>query len=93
MKWSTPDTGFIEFEQVLSRSPNVSPCMRFWQEMERYTSGDGCLDKPCMEVVGLGSSRRRPPTRDVRDRFRDRVADPLRELGVPIVGLQRPAAE
>jgi len=25
MKWSTPDTGFMEFEQVLSRSPNVSP--------------------------------------------------------------------
>lgn len=148
LKWSTPDTGFMEFEQVLSRfaerfafidnqlrfvtshilgaraiEVHVSnfwprwaldlwyllearqyeeaqlelvrvamPFMMLWQEMERYTSGDGYLDKLCMEVVGLGSSRCRPPTRDVRDRFRERAADLLRELGVPIVGMERPAS-
>lgn len=24
-----------------------------WQEMRHYTGGDGYLDKPCMELVGL----------------------------------------
>ena len=40
------------------------PFMALWQEMETWTSGDGYLDKLCMELLGLGSSRCRPPTRD-----------------------------
>ncbi len=127
LKWSTPDTGFMEFEQVLSRFAErfafidnqlrfvtshilgaraievhisnfwpswalrlwslleskaydeaqrelvrvAQPFMTLWQEMEQYTSGDGYLDKLCMELVGLGSSRCRPPTRDIRDRYRE----------------------
>ena len=39
----------------------VLPFMRLWTEMEAYTSGDGHLDKLCMELVGLPSSRSRPP--------------------------------
>ncbi len=141
LKWSTPDAGFMEFEQVLTRfaerfsfidnqlrfvtshilgaraiEVHVSnfwprwaldlwglleageyarvqrelvrvamPFMVLWQEMEGYTGGDGYLDKLCMELVGLGSSRCRPPTRDVRDRYRDRAAAMLRQLGTPVV--------
>ena len=35
-----------------------------------YTSGDGYLDKLCMELIGLPSSRCRPPTRDIREPYR-----------------------
>jgi hypothetical protein len=53
--------------------------------MESYTGGDGYLDKLCMELVGLGSSRCRPPTRDVRERYRDKALAMLRETRVPRV--------
>jgi dihydrodipicolinate synthase/N-acetylneuraminate lyase len=57
------------------------PFMELWQEMETWTSGDGYLDKLCMELVGLGSSRCRPPTRDVREQFRAKALDMLRRTG------------
>jgi dihydrodipicolinate synthase/N-acetylneuraminate lyase len=63
------------------------PFMELWQEMETWTSGDGYLDKLCMELVGLGSSRCRPPTRDVREQFRAKALDMLRRTG----GLPEPA--
>jgi dihydrodipicolinate synthase/N-acetylneuraminate lyase len=67
------------------------PFYVLWQEMEQYTAGDGYLDKLCMELVGLGSSRCRPPTRDVRETFRDRARQMLVQCGVPrIVGSQKP---
>jgi dihydrodipicolinate synthase/N-acetylneuraminate lyase len=52
-------------------------------EVERFTGGEGHLDKLCLELVGLDSSRCRPPTRDIRDRFRDRTREMLRACGVP----------
>ena len=55
----------------------------FHQEMRKYTQGDGYLDKLCMELVGLGSSRNRPPTRDVREQFRDMTLKMLQDTGVP----------
>ena len=40
------------------------PFYKLWVEIEKtFTSGDGYLDKLCMELVGLDSSRCRPPTR------------------------------
>jgi dihydrodipicolinate synthase/N-acetylneuraminate lyase len=139
LKWSTPDTGFMEFEQVVSafaqrfsiidnqlrfvtshilggRGIEVHVCnywpewglkvwslletgryveaqqelvrvaipfMTLWKEMEQYTGGDGYLDKLCMELIGLGSSRCRPPTRDVREIYRERARQMLVESGVP----------
>jgi dihydrodipicolinate synthase/N-acetylneuraminate lyase len=60
------------------------PFYKLWVELEQtYTSGDGYLDKLCMELVGLDSSRCRPPTRDVRQRFRDRCRTMMIETGVP----------
>lgn len=139
LKWSTTDTGFMEFEQVVSRFGErlsvidnqlrfvishilgarcievhvcnywpdwglrlwnllesrryveaqhelvrvVMPFMTLWKEIESYTGGDGYLDKLCMELVGLGSSRCRPPTRDVRAIYREPARRLLSECGVP----------
>jgi dihydrodipicolinate synthase/N-acetylneuraminate lyase len=65
------------------------PFYKLWTSIEReYTSGDGYLDKLCMELVGLPSSRCRPPTRDVRDRYREAARAMMLQTGVPHV---RPA--
>lgn len=64
----------------------VMPFYQLWQEIETdYTSGDGYLDKLCMELVGLQSSRCRPPTRDIRDKYRERARAMLIEAGTPNV--------
>ena len=60
------------------------PYYKLWTKIEAdYTSGDGYLDKLCMELVGLPSSRCRPPTRDVRDIYRDETLAMLKQIGVP----------
>ena len=62
------------------------PFYKLWVEIEKsYTSGDGYLDKLCMELVGLPSSRCRPPTRDIRERYRDKTRDMLIKIGAPRV--------
>ena len=74
------------YEEVQRELTHVAlPFYRLWREMERYTSGDGYLDKLCMELVGLASSRCRPPTRDVRDEFREAARQMLRDCGTPRV--------
>jgi dihydrodipicolinate synthase/N-acetylneuraminate lyase len=140
LKWSMPDMGNMEFEQVISRFSRrfsiidnqmrfvtshmlgaraievhvcnywpewgvniwrllqsqhyvdaqrelvqvAMPFLALWQEMEHYTSGDGYLDKLCMELVGIGSSRCRPPTRDVRERFREKAQEMLGRSAPPV---------
>jgi 4-hydroxy-tetrahydrodipicolinate synthase len=60
------------------------PFYKLWVAIERdFTSGDGYLDKLCMELVGLPSSRCRPPTRDVRDDYRAATRKMMDEIGVP----------
>ena len=56
-----------------------------WFEIQGYTSGDGYLDKLCMEAVGLPSSRNRPPTRDVRPQFLGQARQMLIDCGTPRV--------
>ena len=71
-------------QQALVRE--AMPFYKLWVEIEKtYTSGDGYLDKLCMELVGLDSSRCRPPTRDIRDLYRDRTRKMLVKTGVPRV--------
>jgi dihydrodipicolinate synthase/N-acetylneuraminate lyase len=72
---------------------NVLPFYRLWRQIEtEFTSGDGYLDKLCMELVGLPSSRCRPPTRDIRDRYRGTARAMLIEAGTPnVVGGRRGA--
>jgi dihydrodipicolinate synthase/N-acetylneuraminate lyase len=73
---------YREVQRALVRE--AMPFYKLWVEIERtYTSGDGYLDKLCMELVGLDSSRCRPPTRDVRQRYRERCRSMLLETGVP----------
>ena len=62
---------YSEVQQEMIRV--ILPFMQLWAQMEHYTSGDGYLDKLCMELVGLDSSRCRPPTRDVRLQFREQA--------------------
>ncbi len=79
---------YIEAQQELIKV--AMPFMALWGEMEHYTSGDGYLDKLCMELVGLGSSRCRPPTRDVREKYREKARQMLVQCSVP--GLMGDAA-
>jgi 4-hydroxy-tetrahydrodipicolinate synthase len=74
----------IEVQRALVRE--AMPFYKLWVEIEKtYTSGDGYLDKLCMELVGLDSSRCRPPTRDIREKYRARCRTMLLETGVPRV--------
>lgn len=60
------------------------PFYKLWVEIEQeYTSGDGYLDKLCMELVGLPSSRCRPPTRDIRQIYREKALAMLESIGTP----------
>ncbi len=62
------------------------PFYKLWVEIEKsYTSGDGYLDKLCMELVGLPSSRCRPPTCDIRNLYREKTRDMLIKIGAPRV--------
>jgi len=72
---------YIEVQDEMMRV--VLPFLSLWAEMEKYTGGDGYLDKLCMELVGCGSSRCRPPTRDVRESFREKARQMLLQCGVP----------
>jgi 4-hydroxy-tetrahydrodipicolinate synthase len=74
----------VEVQRALVRE--AMPFYKLWVEIEKtYTSGDGYLDKLCMELVGLDSSRCRPPTRDIREKYRERCRTMLLETGVPRV--------
>ena len=63
---------------------SVMPFYHLWCRIEsEYTSGDGYLDKLCMELVGLPSSRCRPPTRDIRQVYREETREMMIRSGVP----------
>ena len=62
----------------------AKPFYKLWVEIEQnFTSGDGYLDKLCMELVGLPSSRCRPPTRDIRRKYRSAALKMLKTIGTP----------
>ncbi len=73
---------YAEVQRRLVRE--AMPFYKLWTEIEKnFTSGDGYLDKLCMELVGLDSSRCRPPTRDIRDAYRERCRAMMIACGVP----------
>jgi len=73
---------FSEIARMLVKE--AMPFYKLWVNIEKnYTSGDGYLDKLCMELVGLPSSRCRPPTRDIRQNYRAATLSMLREIGAP----------
>ena len=61
------------------------PFYKLWvrDRVRSYTSGDGYLDKLCMELIGLPSSRCRPPTRDIREAYRAETLAMMRAIGAP----------
>ena len=61
------------------------PFYTLWTEMEQFTAGDGYLDKLCMELIGLKGGPCRPPTRDLREQFREKARQMMRGAGVPRV--------
>lgn len=80
--WQMLERGaYAEAQRELVRV--ALPFMELWADMAADTGGDGYLDKLCVELVGLDSSRCRPPTRDVRAAYRDRARRMLLETGVP----------
>lgn len=73
---------YTEIARMLVRE--AMPFYKLWVRIEQdYTSGDGYLDKLCMELVGLPSSRCRPPTRDIRELYRAETLAMLRQIGAP----------
>lgn len=71
-----------EVQRMLVRE--AMPFYKLWIEIEQnHTSGDGYLDKLCMELIGLDSSRCRPPTRDVRHLYREKCRQMMIATGVP----------
>lgn len=61
----------------------IAPYYKLSDEISRFTGGEGHLDKLCLELIGLDSSRCRPPTRDIRPMFREKVRKMLLACGVP----------
>lgn len=71
-----------EVQRMLVRE--AMPFYKLWTDIERsFTSGDGYLDKLCMELIGLDSSRCRPPTRDIRPHYWEQCRAMMLATGVP----------
>ena len=80
--WQLLEEGeYVEVQREMVRV--ILPFMNLWREIQQFTAGDGYLDKLCMELVGLPSSRCRPPTRDVRQQFREKTRQMLLQCGTP----------
>lgn len=80
--WGLLEAGqYREAQETMSRV--MSPYYDLAYEVETFTGGEGHLDKLCLELVGLDSSRSRPPMRDIRPLFREKVRTMLRTCGVP----------
>jgi dihydrodipicolinate synthase/N-acetylneuraminate lyase len=80
---------YVEVQRMMVEE--AKPFYKLWVDIEKnFTSGDGYLDKLCMELVGLDSSRCRPPTRDVRQKYREQTRQMMIGSGVPGVVPARP---
>ncbi len=88
-----PEWGIKLIDEVKARNyaeiarmmvEEAMPFYKLWVAIEKeFTSGDGYLDKLCMELIGLPSSRCRPPTRDIRQSYRAKCLAMLQAAGVP----------
>jgi dihydrodipicolinate synthase/N-acetylneuraminate lyase len=80
--WQSLEAGrYAEVQREMMRV--ALPLHQLWAEIERYTSGNGYPVKLCLEVLGMGSSRDRPPTRDVRGLYLDKTREMLVKVGHP----------
>jgi len=72
---------YYEAQQEMARV--VGPCYDLYGEIGKHTGGEGHLDKLCLQLIGLDSSRCRPPVRDVRHLYLDHARRMLVKTGVP----------
>lgn len=72
---------YAEAQQEITRV--VQPFYDLGEEVARFTGGEGHLDKLYLEYVGLAGGRCRPPTRDIRALYREKVFAMARNVGVP----------
>jgi dihydrodipicolinate synthase/N-acetylneuraminate lyase len=80
--WGLLEAGkYKEAEQSINKV--VMPFYDLLEEISEFTGSEGNLDKLCLELVGLGSSRVRPPVREFQDKFREKARKMLKDCGVP----------
>jgi 4-hydroxy-tetrahydrodipicolinate synthase len=80
--WGLLEAGkYKEAEESINKV--VMPFYDLLEEISQFTGSEGNLDKLCLELVGVESSRVRPPVRDFRDKFRDKARKMLKDCGVP----------
>ena len=76
-EWGVQLCGLLEagkyLEAELSINKVVMPFYDLLEQISQFAGSEGNLDKLCLELVGLESSRVRPPVRDFRDKFRDKA--------------------
>lgn len=86
-EWGVKMWGLLEERKYLEAQRECSRVISAYYELagevERFTGGEGHLDRLCLELVGLDSSRSRPPMRDIRPAFREKARAMLKALGVP----------
>ena len=80
--WEQLEAGqYAEAQREMTRV--VQPFYDLGAEVGKFTGGEGHLDKICLEYVGLEGGRCRPPTRDIRALFGEKVRKMAAECGVP----------
>jgi 4-hydroxy-tetrahydrodipicolinate synthase len=80
--WDMLEAGqYADAQREMTRV--VQPYYDMCAEVSRFTGGEGHIDKLCLEYVGLEGGRCRPPTRDIRSRFGERVRQMAADCGVP----------
>ncbi len=72
---------YVEAQEEITRG--IPPYYDLVTEVAQFTGGEGHLDKLGLELIGLDSSRCRPPTRDIRPIFREKARRMLEKTGVP----------
>ena len=80
-----PQWGVNLMEAYRQISDVLLPYYALAGEIASHTGGEGMADKLALETIGFASSPTRPPTRDVRDQFRDKTRQMLEKAGVPAV--------
>jgi dihydrodipicolinate synthase/N-acetylneuraminate lyase len=85
-EWGVRFWGLLEARKYAEAQDELTrvyvPYYDLSYEVAAYTGGEGMLDKLCMELVGLDSSRCRPPSRDIRPGFREKARKMLQRCGV-----------
>jgi 4-hydroxy-tetrahydrodipicolinate synthase len=80
--WGLLEAGkYRDAQEECSRA--LAPYYELAAEIEKFTGGEGHLDRLCLELIGLDSSRSRPPMRDIRPAFREKARKMLQTCGVP----------